>query len=64
MEDLGVSIGLSYHDTNRKVRGGKLHVDTPKVKKSEQSKRCQREGFRLQVNFVLDIDRDRGVTTT
>ena len=31
VEDLGVSIGLSYHDPSRKVRGGKLHFDSPKV---------------------------------
>ena len=33
MEDLGVSIGLSYHDRSRKVRGGKVHFDTPKARR-------------------------------
>lgn len=45
LEDLGVSIGLSYHDTNRKVRGGKLHVDTPKVKKVSNLRDIREKGF-------------------
>ena len=43
LEELGVSLGLSYHDTNRKVRGGKVYVDTPKVRKTDQSSQRQRE---------------------
>ena len=62
LEHLGVSLGLSYHDTNRKVRGGKVHFDTPKVR-TDRSNR-DRERSSSQANFVLDIDRDRGVTTT
>ena len=55
LEDLGVSIGLSYHDTNRKVRGGKLHVDTPKVKKVSNLRDIREKGFvcRSTLSWIL-----------
>ena len=54
MEDIGVSVGLSYHDPIRKVRGGKVHFDTPKVRRLTSESERQRDFVcRLTLCWIL-----------